>query len=204
VRSSGSNCSCTAVGELSTTSPDHTAFSSLNHGSNEASASIETGSNHVCVRCTTLKTGAAATGRTAISTLLPRRLENPISFSKEKIPTRPRSNSETRGCPIPRRSPVCACVRRRREIFLPISRTRSALARRSSGLGSPRSAKTLPLPSMTFIRFAVCPSPFGSKMRRTPRFEELARSPALLHRETAATAQANRPSSAELSGRPEP
>src|ERR1017187_8113655 len=95
-------------------------------------------------------------GLMRISTSLPSALANPISFSREKSPKRPRLSWDTPGCPIPKRLPALSWVKRRTETIRLISRATSALARASSGFGSPMSAKTLSLPSSTLVLRRTC------------------------------------------------
>src|SRR5580692_192108 len=105
---------------------------------------------------------ALRVGFTVISTSWPSAGKNSISRPMEKFPARLRIRAETCGCLMPSSWPAWVWVSPRALTILWICSVSRAFRSSCSGLGRPRSAKTLPEPSSTrtfFLRMSVLPFP---------------------------------------------
>lgn len=92
---------------------------------------------------------------TTISTSRPSSVKKCISLPVEKPESCPRRSRDIFGWSIFRMRAALAWVNRRARIAAAIRIARPAFARRSSGFGSPRSAKTFPLLSSTPIALVM-------------------------------------------------
>ena len=94
-------------------------------------------------------------GLIVTSTSSPRRRTKLNSRSRENPEIRPFTSAETSGCAICSAFAALACVSSCSRMRALIRTASCALSSSSSGLSRPRSAKTFPLPRMTFVSVAT-------------------------------------------------